>query len=131
MFVVIALTVMPDSCAKILGKKPPQPADDPTPPPVPVTSATTPPIWNPPEQPTTPSSAPTSSAPTVSPELVKARAAADAKEFKKVKTLLGAKVLAGKCLPEESQLVFKACVALKDKKCSDAVKAKHPEDITE
>jgi hypothetical protein len=131
-FVAIALALMPEACAKMMGKKPtPVDVDPPLPPP-PVISATAPPIWQPPEGPGTPSTGPTTpSAPTASPELVKARAAAEAKEFKKVRTLLEKRVRAGKCLPEESQLVFRACVALKDKACSDAVKAKHPEDISE
>ena len=62
---------------------------------------------------------------------MKARAAAEAKDFKKVKTLLEKKVRGGKCTPEETQLVFRACVQLKDKACIDAVKAKHPEDVSD
>lgn len=60
---------------------------------------------------------------------MRARAAAEAKEFKKVRALLEKKVRAGKSTPEEAQLVFRACVQLKDKACIDAVKAKHPEDV--
>lgn len=125
----IAFALKPEACTK----KKDAPSEVDPPPPLPVTSATTPPIWHPPEPPATPDAPSTSSsaAPAASPELAKARAAAEAKESKKVKALLEKKVLGGKCLPEESQLLFKACVALKDKKCSDAVKAKHPEDITE
>jgi len=125
---VIALALLPKTCVK---KPAPDPVvDTPAPPPTPITSATTPPIWSPP---TTVSTAPatTATAPTPppSPELVKARAAADAKDFKKVKSLLDKKVRGGKCAPEESQLLFRACVQLKDKACSDAVKAKHPDDV--
>ena len=60
---------------------------------------------------------------------MKARAAADAKEFKKVRAILEKKVKAGKAVPEENQLLFRACVQLKDKACADAVKSKHPEDV--
>jgi hypothetical protein len=136
-FVAVALAFMPEACAKMFAKKPPPVVEaDPPPQPVPtpITSATTPPIWHPPEGPATvtPSSdggaAPTASA---SPELVKARAAADAKDFKKVRSLLEKKARSGKGTPEENQLVFRACTALKEKACADAVKAKHPEDITE
>jgi len=98
---------------------------------LPVTSATTPPIWHPPDPAGGPSVTTTPATAPPSPDLVKARAAAEAKDFKKVRTLLEKKVRGGKSVPEESQLVFHACVALKDKACSDAVKAKHPEDITE
>ena len=134
--VTLALALMPEACSKMMGKKPPPPVEvEPTPTPIPITSATTPPIWHPPETPstatTTTTTATTSAAPPPSPELVKARAAADAKDFKKVKSLLDKKVRGGKCAPEESQLLFKACTALKDKTCADAVKAKHPDDISE
>ena len=122
----VALAFVPEACAK---KKPPAEVEPPLPPPVPVTSATTPPIWHPPDPVGGPSG--TTPAPPTSPDLVKARAAAEAKDFKKVRTLLEKKVRGGKCVPEESQLVFRACVALKDKTCSEAVKAKHPEDITD
>jgi hypothetical protein len=130
-----ALSLMPEACNKMLGKQPPPSAepDAPTPVPVPITSATTPPIWHPPD-PVTPVSATgttSSAAAPASPELVKARAASEAKEFKKVRTLLEKKVRAGKSLPEENQLVFRACVALKDKVCSDTIKAKHPDDVSE
>lgn len=128
----VVLALAPEACTKITGKKPPPVEPDPPPPPPPPPSVTTPPIWHPPETATTPpasSTAPTP--PAASPELVKARAAADVKDFKKVRTLLEKKVRGGKAAPEETQLVFRACVALKDKTCSDAVKAKHPEDITE
>jgi hypothetical protein len=125
---VLALALLPKACAK---KPPPDPPiDAPLPPPIPVTSATTPPIWSPPTGPAT--AVPTTSTappPPPSPELVKARAASDARDFKKVKTLLDKKVRGGKCAPEESQLLFRACVQLKDKACADAVKAKHPDDV--
>lgn len=128
---VLALAFLPKACVK---KPPPDPPiDAPPPPPIPITSATTPPIWAPPT-PTTPvatgsSSSSGGTAPSASPELVKARAASDAKDFKKVKSILDKKVRGGKCAPEESQLLFRACAQLKDKACTDAVKAKHPDDV--
>jgi hypothetical protein len=130
----VALALMPEACAKLLTKKAPaaEPEPQPEPAPAPVTSATAPPIWHPPDNPTgtTPgANVPNMAVPPASPELVKARAAAAAKEWKKVRTLLEKRVRAGKCAPEESQLVFRACAALKDKACVDAVKAKHPEDV--
>ena len=127
----VVLALAPEACSKLTSKKTPPVETDPPPPPPPPPSATTPPIWHPPETASTPGTSTTPPPPVASPELVKARSAADAKDFKKVRTLLEKRVRAGKCAPEESQLVFRACVALKDKTCADAVKAKHPEDITE
>jgi hypothetical protein len=121
---VLALGLVPKACTK---QKPPEP-ETPIPLPVPVPSATTPPIWHPPDAVGGPAA--TSSAPPLPPELVKARAAAEAKDSKKVRSLLEKKVRGGKCLPEESQLVYRACVVLKDKACFEGVKAKHPDDIT-
>jgi hypothetical protein len=128
---VLSLGLAPKACSK---KPPPAPEADFVPP-QPPPSTTTPPIWAPPQGPGT---APVTSGgtvtpppPTVSAELVKARAAAEAKEFKKVKTLLEKKVRAGKGTPEENQLVFRACVQTKDKACVADVKAKHPEDVTD
>jgi hypothetical protein len=131
---IVALALMPEACANLFAKK--APAADPEPPlepaPAPATSATAPPIWHPPDEPagTTPgANVPSVAPPPASPELVKARAAAVAKEWKKVRALLEKRVRAGRCAPEESQLVFRACTALKDKACVDAVRAKHPEDV--
>jgi len=124
---VLALALLPKACVK---KPPPDPPiDAPLPPPTPITSATTPPIWSPPTASTPTATTTTTAAPPPSAELVKARAAADAKDFKKVKALLDKKVRGGKCAPEESQLLFRACVQLKDKACTEAVKAKHPDDV--
>jgi hypothetical protein len=130
----VALALMPEACAKLLAKKAPatEPEPQPEPAPAPVTSATAPPIWAPPDNPTgtTPGAiVPSASPPPASPELVKARAAAAAREWKKVRALLEKRVRAGRCAPEESQLVFRACTALKDKACVDAVRAKHAEDV--
>jgi hypothetical protein len=127
----VMLAVLPPACAKLFGTAPP-PADDfPPPPPPPIVSATAPPAWSPPDPGTASSSAGGPPPDRPSADLVKARTAADAKDFKKVRALLEKKVRGGKCAPEESQLVFHACTALKDKVCADAVKAKHGDDLTE
>jgi hypothetical protein len=128
------LAFLPPACAKLMGKAPPPPVEPevPVPVPTPITSATTPPAWHPPEP--TSTAAGTGASGGVAPpsaDLVKARAAAEAKDFKKVRSLLEKKVRGGKCAPEESQLVFRACTALKDKPCIAEVKAKHSEDLNE
>jgi hypothetical protein len=125
----LSLAFAPKACVK---KEAPPPEPEAVVPPLPQTTATAPPIWAPPEVPATgavSSGSVTPAAPTVSPELLKARTAADAKDFKKVKTLLEKKVRGGKGTPEENQLLFRACVQTKDKACADAVKAKHPDDV--
>lgn len=136
----MSLALLPNSCAKVLGKKGVEAETDPgpvVPTPVPLTSATTPPVWHPPEASATPTVTATTSAlsPPAGPELVKARAAFDAREFKKVKQLLEKRVLKagakGSGGGEEATLLYRACLALKDKACADAVKARHPEDATE
>jgi len=112
----------------MLGQKqeaPPTADPSPPPPPVPVTSATTPPVWRPPDT-TPPLVGSGSSAPApVSPELAKARAAEEAKDWKKLKSLLDKRVRAGKASTEEAQMLFDACTALKDKSCVEAVRAKY------
>jgi hypothetical protein len=125
------LGLVPKMCAT---KQPPPEAEPPQGPLVPMTSATTPPIWHPPE----PSGVPAAAAqtgqaasPPPSAELVRARAAAEQRDYKKVRSLLDKKVRGGKGVPEESQLLYRACVHLKDRACADAVKAKHPEDIAD
>lgn len=126
----VMLAVLPPTCAKLLGRAPPPVEPDVPPPPLlPIDSAPAPPAWHPPDP--GPASSSSGSAPAPSADLVKARAAADAKDFKKVRALLEKKVRAGRCAPEESQLLFHACTVLKDKTCADAVKAKHGEDLTE
>jgi hypothetical protein len=126
---VLALAFAPKACVK---KPPPEPPiDAPLPPPIPITSATTPPIWAPPTAATPDDTSSSSGAvPSASPELVKARQANDAKDFKKVRSILEKKVRGGKCAPEESQLLFRACAQLKDKACTEAVRAKHPGDVS-
>jgi hypothetical protein len=128
---MLSLALAPKACTK----KQSSAAESDFVPPQPLPSATTPPIWAPPQGPGTPppvaSGTTPPPAPTVSPELAKARAAADAKEWKKVKTLLEKKVRGGKGTGEENQLVFRACVQTKDKACVADVKAKHPEDVAD
>lgn len=130
--VAVALAVLPPACAKLLGDAPPPAKPDvgPAPAPPPITSATAPPAWHPPEPPTPPFPA-TSASSGPSADLLKARAAADGKDFKKVRSLLEKKVRGGKCAPEESQLLVSACTALKDRACVADVKAKHGDDLTE
>jgi hypothetical protein len=124
---VLALALLPKACVK---KPPPEPpVDAPLPPPIPITSATAPPIWAPPTGPITPVATTGTAPPPPSPELLKARAASDAKDFKKVKSILDKKVRGGKCAPEESQLLFRACRELKERLCMEAVRAKHPDDV--
>ena len=127
----LSLALLPKACTK--QPPPPPPEVDVAPlPPLP-SGATTPPIWAPPQGPVTAapltSGTATAPVPTASPDLVKARAAAEAKDFKKVKALLEKKVKSGKGTPEENLLVFRACMQTKDKACADAVRAKHPDDI--
>jgi hypothetical protein len=118
------MVMMPEACAKMLGRSDaPRSAPEPAPPPLPVTSATTPPIWTPPA-PEVPQ--PTPAAP-VSPELAKARVFAQAGDHKKVRALLEKKLKAGKANREEAALLMEACSALRDRACTEAVKAKHPE----
>ncbi|HEY8078181.1 MAG TPA: hypothetical protein VIF62_28835 [Labilithrix sp.] len=121
-FVAIALVFLPPSCAKMLGQKSdPEPLVPPDPPtPVPVTSATTPPVFTADTGPTTPAS---TQAPS---DLQQAQAAADAKNFDKVKTILEKKTRAGRSSDTEARLCLDACVATKDKKCVTAIKAKYP-----
>jgi hypothetical protein len=128
--IAAALSFSPKSSCLEKPQKRPE-AEAPPPPPAPITSATAPPIWNPPDTTGAVASSSTPATPP-SPELVKARAAADAKDFKKVRALLEKKVVrSAKAVPEESQLVYRACVHLKDSTCSEAVKAKHPDHVTE
>lgn len=114
-----------NACGKLRGNRE-SPSSEPTPAPLPVTSATTPPIWAPPDTGgPLPTSAPPPSAP--NPELAKARALALAGDHKKVRTLLDKKVKSGKATTEEAAVLLESCTALRDKACVDLVKAKHPE----
>jgi hypothetical protein len=110
----------------MLGKQPDPIATtpDPVPTPVPVTSATTPPVFTAAD--TAPLPPPSGSAIPPSADLAKAKAAADARDFKKVKTILEKKARLGKVSTEEAQLCLDACVATKDKPCITDIKAKYP-----
>ena len=125
----VMIAALPLACGKVLGKKDPASEDTVTtndPPPTPLPSATTPPIWNP--NPTPSGAVPT--APVIDPstiDLTKAQAAFDAKDFKKAKTILERHVKAGKCVADEVMLLTRACQQLKDKTCvADTKKACPP-----
>ncbi|MDF2693277.1 MAG: hypothetical protein K0S65_1660, partial [Labilithrix sp.] len=65
--------------------------------------------------------------PPVNPDLAKARVLAQAGDHKKIRALLEKKVRTGKGNKEEAAILMDSCIALRDKACMDAVKAKHPE----
>ena len=86
-------------------------------------------MWQPPEAVSAASGGPAASAPAPAPpsaDYVKAKAAADAKDWKKVRALLEKKARAGKATAEEAQLALDACIAAKDKACAEGVHAKYP-----
>ena len=119
--------LMPEACARMLGQAPPPQGQTDPPPILPTAIATAPPTFAPPPDPNLP---PLNSAPLppgVSPDLAKARAAMDAKDYKRAKTLLFAKVKAGKSNREEAQILNDACGNLKDKPCLEMVHKTHPE----
>lgn len=125
---VVALVVaahapsLSDGCARAVGKrKEAEPSASVVPLPAPAASATTPPVWAPPEAPASAPAAPPN------PDLLKARALAQAGDYKKVRALLEKKVKSGKASKEEASLLADACMALKDKACVEAAKAKRPE----
>lgn len=124
--VAVGLALLPPQCAKLLGESKPAPSaqvDPPPPPPPP--SITAPPVWRPPEPPVT-DGAPTSK-PEAPSDAARARAAIDAKEYKKARAILEKKVKSGGASPEEIQLLVEACTPLKDKSClSIAKKAAAP-----
>ena len=129
-FAAITLS-LPPACEKMMAKKggaEPAPTSDAPPPTMPVTSATTPPVWVPPvtAPPVDNTPATSATAPAASPEYTKAREAAEGKDWKRVRTLLEKRVKGGKGTPEEAQLLFEACAATKDKACVAAVTAKYP-----
>ena len=122
---VAVLALMPEQCARMLGSSPSQPQTAP-PPVLPSATATTPPTYQPPEPAGLPP--PTSAPPPgQSPEYVKAKEASDKKDYKKVKAALEKKVKVSKSTPEEAQLLYDACIAMKDKACTDMVHKAHPE----
>lgn len=77
-------------------------------------SSTRPPIW-----------APVDTAPPPKPEvtdLSRAQTALGAKDFKRVRTILEAKVKSGRGTPEEIEVLQNACASLKDKPCLAMIK---------
>jgi hypothetical protein len=121
----MSLASMPDACAKLTGRgaASAEPSSDPPPPPTPVTSATTPPVWTPPDTATPPTPGSTSTPPK-DPDFLKAKELAQKGEHKKVRALLEKKVRSGKATSEELELLSESCTALKDKACVDLVKSK-------
>jgi hypothetical protein len=121
---------LPAQCTKLLGRDAaassaePAPTPAPVPVPVPTTAVTTPPVWHPPEPKGPPPEASAGSSSDT--DLAKARAASDAGEWKKVRSLLEKKVRSGKASSDEAQLLLDACTILRDRSCVEAVKAKHP-----
>lgn len=109
---LVAFALTPPTCLKARGENPaPSAAPEP---PLPSATLTAPPRWLPPEA---TASAPVPSAPAVSPELTKARAAFEAKDYKKVKAILDKRVHGGKASEAEVTLLAQACTVLKDKPC--------------
>jgi hypothetical protein len=116
-------SALPERCARA-PKGSSTEASMTAPPPLPVApvaTATTPPVWAPPD--TAPPPAPL---PPPNPDLAKARAFAQTGDSKKVRAVLEKKVKAGKANKEEATLVLDACAALRDKACIDVVRAKYP-----
>ena len=107
-------------CSK---SEPPAPVEAPAP----VLSATTPPIYQPPDPTPVGSASSAPAAASLSPDFPRAKAAADAKDWKKVRGFLEKRARAGKSPAEEAQLALDACIALKDKACADAIHGKYPD----
>ena len=123
---IVSLVPLPQACNKLLHKDA-EPAPTPVASaeiPIPDLSATTPPIYHAPEE--APMDTAVASTPAPSAELTKARAAADAKDWKKVRALLDKRVHGGKASNDEAGLMFRACRELKDKACVDYVHKAYP-----
>ena len=120
------LGLMPEACAKMLGQSPAQHGQTDPPPLLPSSTATAPPTYVPPD-PGGPTITPAPPPGTVPPDLAKARAASEAKDYKKVRTILQAKVKSGKGSREEAQLLIDACGNLKDRACVEMIHKTHPE----
>jgi len=122
---LMSIAAGPDACSKIMGGG--QASADPAPPPpppTPATSATTPPVWTPPDTTPTGSGASTATKPAVDPDFVKAKEAAAKGDHKKVRALLQPRVKSGKATSEEHELLLESCTALKDKACIELAKSK-------
>ena len=108
--VVAALPANP--CEKPKPIVPPQAEP---PPPTPPPSSTRPPVWAPVDTGPPPKAEPPS-------DLVRAQSALEAKDYKKVKGILEAKVKAGRGTSEERDVLQNACALLKDKACLAMIK---------
>jgi hypothetical protein len=139
MVVALLALALPEPCEKLLPKKDPvaeapgeaaaPPAAAPATTPAaasaehaePAEALAPPPVWTPPEPPP-----PAGAAAGEDLELTRAKIAAAAGEWKRVRALLEKKVRAGKGSDEEAALLADACAELKDKACLKAVHARHP-----
>jgi hypothetical protein len=128
LFVMVSVAVLssrhePGGCGSAPGTR------QGTPPPAsearPALAPTTPPAWTSPDN-AGPLAVPSPPA-SINPELAKARASAQAGDSKKVRAALEKKLKAGKISQEEAALLADACVALRDRACVDAVRARFPE----
>lgn len=120
--IVAALALLPPQCEKLLPattKPQPDPTQVDPPPPPPPPSITAPPVWRPPDPPAVDAGPTKPDAPT---DASRARAAVEAKEYKKARSILEKKVKGGKATSEEVQILFEACTALKDKSCIEISK---------
>jgi hypothetical protein len=123
---VAVMGLLPPSCAKMLGGSPDSPPQTDPPPVIPSSAPTTPPTYQQPEPVGLPP--PTSAPPPgQSPEYVKAKEAAEKKDYKKVKAILGPRMKNSRTTNEEAQLLMEACTSLKDKACMEMVRKAHPE----
>jgi hypothetical protein len=120
--IVAALALLPQQCEKLMpgaakAQPDPTPVDPPPPPPPP--SITAPPVWRPPDPPAVDAGPGKPETPT---DAARARAAVDAKEYKKARGILEKKVKSGKGTTEEAQILLEACAPLKDKACLEVAK---------
>lgn len=124
---VLAFAPLPEACTTLLhkneqGKASPVASADL---PLPETTATTPPIYRAPE----PAYDAGPPAPPASTEYTKARLAADASDWKKVRSLLDKRVHGGKAPADEAALLARACRELRDKACTEYVRKTYPKAL--
>jgi hypothetical protein len=119
---------MPEQCNKMMGKGTPSATAEPPPPPPPPPpplSATTPPIYMPPDpNPTPAGSSGGVAAHKPSPSEVEtqaAKAAMEKKKYKDARTILEKKVKTGTATNEDLTMLHEACEKLKDNKCLQAL----------
>lgn len=116
---------MPEQCNKVMGKGAAASASaeptTPPPPPPPPPSATTPPIWAPPEtNPGPATSVPHKPTPSEL-ETQAAKTALEKKKYKDARAILEKKVKAGTATSEDLGMLKEACEKLKDAKCLAAL----------